>query len=335
MKHFRPLVRDLVGSLLYRIGLARPGGAWVNRLHIVTFHRVLPPDQVPDLAVTEDEFRWLVGFFAENFTIYPLAEVTRRWSSGERPAKPLLAITFDDGQRDNYVYARPILEAAGVRGSFYVPVQAIMNGEPIWHDRLGYAVAHLNIINPAEADSISATLGISNDLCRRTMVPKLVERTKTLEPLEREHFLNAVEEAAGGSFRPIWDGMMTWEQLRQLIAEGHEVGSHSMTHPLLDMLDDASLDYEISGSRRLLEQNTDTPITTFCYPNGNFNERVKEAVRRAGYTCAVCTRWGPNSPGADLFELTRCDIQSETSRSRKGLLSESRVALRMSPLNLR
>ena len=317
LKLLRPAARDLAGDLLYAIGLTRPGRG-AHRLHVVTFHRVLPPAQLREyplrgIAVSVEEFTWFVEFFSTHFTVDTLANAARRWEAGERPARPFLAITFDDGQRDNALHAVPVLERFGVRGSFFVPVQALQDDETLWHDRLGYAAARLG----------------------RTDVQAFVESAKRLAPAERDALVDRTERAAGGNARPAWDGMMTWEQLRAMAARGHEVGSHSMTHQLLPQLDDATLAWEVGESRRVLEANLGCQVETFCYPNGDADARVVRAVQDAGYTRALGTRWGPNDPGASPFDLTRCDIQGATSRTRKGVLSESRLFFRLSPLQPR
>lgn len=336
LKLLRPAVRDLAGDLLYTVGLTRPERG-VHRLHVVTFHRVLPPDQLrdyplPAIAVSVEEFAWFAAYFAGRFTVDTFANAARRWEAGERPDRPFLAITFDDGQRDNFLHAAPVLERFGLRGSFYVPVKALERNESLWHDRLGYAAAKLLRTDRAAAARVLAELGAPELPEVPATVQGLVERAKRLTPAQRDAFIATTERAAGGSTRPAWDGMMTWEQLRTLVARGHEVGSHSMSHELLPQLDDAALAHEVAGSRRVLQDRLGCPVETFCYPNGDLDARVVRAVKDAGYAHALSTRWGPNAPGGSPYEITRCDMQGATSRTRKGVLSESRLAFRLSPL---
>jgi len=336
LKHLRSAVRDLAGDLFYTVGLTRPGRN-AHRLNVVTFHRVLPPAQLRDyplaaIAVSVEEFAWFVEYFATHFTVDTFANAARRWEAGERPAHPFLAITFDDGQRDNALHAVPVLERFGVRGSFYVPVQALDQDETLWHDRLGYAAAKLLRTDRAAAARALAELGAPDLQDVAATVQGLVERAKRLTPAQRDAFVDATERAAGGNARPAWDGMMGWDQLRAMAARGHEVGSHSMTHQLLPQLNDAALAYEVAGSRRVLQEKLGQPVETFCYPNGDADARVVRAVQDAGYTRALSTRWGPNPPGTSPYDVSRCDIQGATSRTRKGALSEARLAFRLSPL---
>ena len=326
----KPLVRDLAGELLFAAGLTRPDRAGRGRLTVATFHRVLGEAELlnyplREIAVSVDEFGWFVELFARHYTCGSLAAIHRRWLGGERPGRPFLAITFDDGQLDNFEQARPVLERVGLKASFFVPVEAVDRGELLWHDRLGYAAARLLAEDRPRA--LAFLEGSGDD---RAVVLTAIDRAKRLATTARLDLVARVEASLRGPVRPGWDGLMSWDQLRSLARSGHEVGSHSMTHPILPLVDDLQLDEEIRGSKARLEAELGVPCESFCYPNGDCDERVVGAVRRAGYLRAVTTAWGPNAAGADPFQLARCDIDARRARKSSGALSESRQALRLS-----
>jgi peptidoglycan/xylan/chitin deacetylase (PgdA/CDA1 family) len=85
--------------------------------------------------------------------------------------------------------------------------------------------------------------------------------------------------------------LLTAEQVRELAAQGFELGAHSMTHPDLRGLDDGALRTEVRGSKEAVEDLTGRPCRTFAYPYGLFDERVEHAVAAAGYEIAFA--WGP------------------------------------------
>jgi len=326
----QPLVRDLAGAFLLASGVTHPSRAARGRLTVVTFHRVLPAERLreyplSEIAVSVDEFSWFVEFFARHYTCGTLAAMHRRWLQGDRPDRPLLAITFDDGQLDDYEHARPVLDRAGLKASLFVPVESVDCDELLWHDRLGYAAARLLAVARPRALALLGGEGDDHEILKAAM-----ERAKRLSPADRLDLVARVEACVPGSARPGWDGLMSWEQLRTLVRSGHEVGSHSVTHSILPLVDDAQLEREVAGSKTRLEAELKVPCESFCYPNGDCDGRVVEAVRRAGYLRAVTTAWGPNAPGADPFQLTRCDIEAQRARSRTGTLSEPRLALRLS-----
>lgn len=99
--------------------------------------------------------------------------------------------------------------------------------------------------------------------------------------------------------------LMSAEQVKAWQAAGMEVGAHSRTHPHLPACSDAELHAEIAGSKADLEALTGAPVTQFCYPYGDLDARVAEAVRNAGYSAATTTQRGRARPGDDTMRLRR------------------------------
>lgn len=106
---------------------------------------------------------------------------------------------------------------------------------------------------------------------------------------------------------------LSWPQVREMASHGIEIGAHTLSHPELPTLGNAALDDEIRGSRRLIEEQLGSAIQGFCYPRGRYDERVVEAVRRAGFAWACSTRPGSLSPTTPLFELPRTFIARDDS----------------------
>ena len=84
-----------------------------------------------------------------------------------------------------------------------------------------------------------------------------------------------------------------------------------------------------AGSRATLRQRLGFEIESFCYPNGDCDERVAGAVRRAGYRHAVTTKYGVNSSDNSHYLWKRCDMQGSHARTRSGHFSEGRMLLRL------
>ena len=289
------------------VGLSRPDA---SALTVVTFHRVLPAAlrdayPIPELVVTPDELSWFLEQMSQSHVCGTLGAMHDGWlqSSSKRPR---LALTFDDGQLDNFLHARPVLDAAALKATFFVVPQAIDAGVPLWHDRVAYAA-----------------VASGRD------VGSLMDEIRALSEGERDAAVEQLQRDVGSSV-PEWDGLMDWSQLQALVRDGHEVGSHTMAHALLHRCDDTRLVAEVAGSKARLETELAVPVTSFCYPNGDHDGRAVRAVAAAGYRRAVTTAWGPNAPGAYRFTLSRCDLQGQHVRNRQGRLSASRLAFRLS-----
>jgi peptidoglycan/xylan/chitin deacetylase (PgdA/CDA1 family) len=98
--------------------------------------------------------------------------------------------------------------------------------------------------------------------------------------------------------RSMWDAgkcctapLMDWAHLEQLLRWGFSIGSHTLTHPELRFLQPDDARFEIERSRYVLEDCLGVPITTFCYPFGEWNETSYRIVRAAGYLAACNDTW--------------------------------------------
>jgi peptidoglycan/xylan/chitin deacetylase (PgdA/CDA1 family) len=282
--------------------------------------------------MTPEELDVLLTYFTEHFDCGALATQHERYLRGTIPERPLLALTFDDGQYDNYRYARPLLDRHRVKASFFVPVVAVERQEVVWHDRLGFAV--LALLDRADGGRerlmrVVATAGLSGR-GSGSFVENLVEESKGLVLEARLRLVDALAAASGTSRTPEFARIMTFDELAELAGDGHEIGSHSMTHCKMPECDDHALAYELSESRRVLKTRLAQQIESFCYPNGDCDARTAEAVAKAGYRRAVTTKWGHNERVADRFQLRRYHMDALQLRRSNGKLLPSVLAFRMS-----
>jgi len=265
-----------------------------DTLTILCYHRVLPADQKikyfdPHLVVTPQMLDAHCAILAQNYEVTTLEQGLADWLAGRPSSKPRAAITFDDGYRDNEAHAAPILAKHGLNATFYVVSSLVGSDEQPWYDRAGQALQHLGRDAVAE-----------------------VARAKSLTPSERRNWLAALV-AEAGPMQPDHDDLIMDEAaLQRLVAAGHAVGSHTVTHPLLDQLPEDDLDYEVMRSRTMLEAASHAPVTGFCYPNGNLNAAVKAAVARGQYAYAVSSMPGINRRDtADLLALNRWFVSQD------------------------
>jgi peptidoglycan/xylan/chitin deacetylase (PgdA/CDA1 family) len=105
------------------------------------------------------------------------------------------------------------------------------------------------------------------------------------------------------------EAIMDVSQVREWISAGHEIGSHTLSHPFLTQLSRVQAREEIAASRRKLEDLFGRSILHFCYPYGDCDDHVRELVREADYQTACTTDWGVNPPGASSFALKRLTVR--------------------------
>jgi peptidoglycan/xylan/chitin deacetylase (PgdA/CDA1 family) len=326
-----------ISQLFFLTGFTAPARCGRGRLSIVTFHRVLSKADRQNypftgLAVTPEELDAFLTYFTAHFDCGTLATQHGRYLSGEKTVRPLLAITFDDAQYDNYSNARPVLARHKVRASFFAPVVAVEQQELLWHDRLGFAIFALLKLGDRGREQVTRLVDAAGLSAKgpNSLVSNIVAASKSLTLEARLHLVETLVEASGATQAPSFARLMTFEELAELAVDGHEIGSHSMTHCMMPECTDSALDYELAESRRVLQAHLGLPIESFCYPNGNSDARAADAVARAGYLRAVTTNWGSNGLDADRFQMHRYDMVSKRVQDESGRFVPAFLAFRMS-----
>jgi len=110
--------------------------------------------------------------------------------------------------------------------------------------------------------------------------------------------------------------LMSWEHIRRMQQYGISFGSHTCRHKVLTELPPAELMEELRRSKEELEDGLRAPVTTFCYPFGEYNPFVEEKVQEAGYLCACSAERGNVHRLAERFRLKRVFVWPDTSVER-------------------
>lgn len=313
------------------------------RAQILAFHRivddlrVLPKQAIPSLCITTSSFERLIELAAERFEILSLTEVARV-VRGERPAqRDVLAITFDDGYRDVYLRAWPILRRRGLPATVFVPTGFVGSGSFLEHDRL-----HALLVSVRERQ---ADLGIAKRLTAAGFAVAEAEgklfgdppQAATLAALE-----TLIAQLSGRTLRRIADMIeatlgadvvldegayvMSAEELREISHQGIELGAHTENHLVLTHEPLVRVRQELDRPRRRLEALGGRACRAFAYCNGLWSPRLVAAVRSAGYQIAVTTQDRPNRSGDDPFLLGRKTLWEGHVRGLDGRYSQARAA---------
>lgn len=147
---------------------------------------------------------------------------------------------------------------------------------------------------------------------------------ETAVPILRRHDFTATFFLVAGSLggTNVWDSdeiqepLLTPDDARALDRLGFEIGSHTLTHARLTALSENALAWELSESKRVLENVVRKSVTALAYPWGEQSAVVQEATRDAGYDAAAILRRRTNYDITPLFELRRIGINDETTLAR-------------------
>lgn len=225
-------------------------------------------------------------------------ELARRKANGGLDGgRPPVAFTVDDGYRDFYRHAFPVLREMKVPATVFVTAGFVEERLWLWPDAVEYLIFNTRV--PAAELRFrggALRLDLSDAATRRRSwqdVAALVQndtagRTELLPLLEQ-----ALDIKLPARTTPEYEAM-TWSEIREMSDHGIEIGGHTWSHAFLPDLPADRLRYELEESRALLERKIDRPVTTFAYPNGleaDVTDAVRAAVAAAGYeAAAVATR---------------------------------------------
>ncbi len=108
------------------------------------------------------------------------------------------------------------------------------------------------------------------------------------------------------------DGFPGWNRIKRMVGDDFDIGGHTFSHPHLPHLSDEELKREVANSKKYIKDKSGKRINFFCYPYGEFDERVKDAVKDAGYKAAFFT---PSSSGIeeDIYAIRRVGIYGQNS----------------------
>jgi len=300
-----------------------------QRLLILTYHRVLPVTdpryllEQPGMVVTPESFENHIDWLREDgFEFVHLSS----WSAGRFAGRSgkYCAITFDDGWLDNYQYAFPVLQKLGVPFHIYVVLNQLGGAGDYWPGRLvrvlSACIEQCRVPGePADSDWFVRLLpdGKLPDRCTVEVVDHVVVACKQHPESFIYERLAQLEQLVDLSKHPQVRALLNVQEINAMLVSGLlEVGCHTTDHTrLIEGLPAATLEREIIASRGGLEQEFARPITSFCYPNGDYSADALALVRRT-YDNAVTTVAGWNFNRADCHLLRRISMHEDATNTR-------------------
>jgi peptidoglycan/xylan/chitin deacetylase (PgdA/CDA1 family) len=268
---------------------------------VIGYHRVVEDfassaqTAIPSLLISRQMLEQHLEWIGRRFRFVTLDEVGSGLESGNSLGGPAAAITFDDGYRDFYDLAFPLLQKKGIPAAVFVVTDLVSTKRAQVHDKLYSLLAQrigCHIPNYWDGISLPEITSLTPYQATRALLEAL--------PLSAvEHVISILEEEASipesisNSFRSL-----TWEMLDTIQRAGMIVGSHTKTHTLLPNESEGRVRDEVAGSRQAIEERLGIAVKHFTYPSGLFTTTSVSAVAAAGYRFGFtgCTHRDPRHP---------------------------------------
>lgn len=253
-----------------------------------------------------------VELIARRFNAVSLDDISC-FLRGEKSLPPrAVAISFDDGYKDNLRFAAPILNRFGIPGTFYLLVDSVDRSRAPWYCVLRHAFATAG--NSKWKDPATAVIHELKDArSRHVAVSGASDICAKLGSTLRERWIeDAVRSLDPAPFPNESDLMMSWDDARSLAKSGHIIGSHTMTHPNVAHVSAADARFELTESKLKLEKELGQPVKHFSYPHPalspQWNEATLKITDELGYTTAVVTTSGAVRADTRVLAIPRTYI---------------------------
>ena len=310
-----------------------------RRVLILSYHRVVGNIEqearrgLPTLNISQETFRKHLETVQETHDIVRLDDALDILDGTRRASRDVAVITFDDGYRDVYTWAYPVMKAMHVPAVVYVPSNFIGTTDMrLGHDRLWATLVRMR---DRKLGPVAVGVGGESEQWLVEAFEGAHTPNKVLERLIGKHstqglykLADVLEERLGLKGEKVPEGQtaMSWEMLREMDAHGIETGGHTADHTVLtnSVLSDARR--EVAECKRVIEKNLGKSIHHFAYCNGYYSAGVAQALRAEGFRSGVTTEDMSNVPGTNPFALKRKVLWENSSAGILGTFSKSLAA---------
>jgi peptidoglycan/xylan/chitin deacetylase (PgdA/CDA1 family) len=275
---------------------------------VFVYHRVgVKSDPFPNLDVSV--FRAQIQWLTRNCNVVAPEDLRdRALNARNHSRRPDVLITFDDGYRDYYEHAYPVLRDCRVRALNFLCTRFVDDPTLVgWWDRLYLAVG--------ATTAARAVLPWANDVYeldadgRAALLRAAKTYIKSRPQIEEQQLTHAIFDAlrVDPAQVTVPRQTMNWDEVRAA-AEFTCYGGHTHNHVIVSRLTSSALTDEVLTCRDRISAETGTTPDTFAYPNGreiDFSEEAKAVVQRSGFHTAFSTIDGINGIDTDWLAVRR------------------------------
>jgi peptidoglycan/xylan/chitin deacetylase (PgdA/CDA1 family) len=283
---------------------------------ILLYHRVAESQSDPhSLCVTPQHFAEHLEVLRQQSQPMRLRQLAGALSSGER-LRLAVAVTFDDGYADNLYNAKPLLERYDIPATVFVTAGYVGSSREFWWDEIDRLLLQTDTLPKEFQLKVNGNIyrwNLDDPGLRQQCHRSLTGMLRGLPDSEQRMTLNSLLDWAGAESksRPTHRPLSPDETLRLVEGELIEIGSHTLTHPILSALSVTAQQNEIRRSKIILEEILGHPVTSFAYPHGSRSDYTAETVaivRGAGFTCACSVLFDAIWQCTDYYQLPRVKV---------------------------
>ncbi|MFH1617766.1 MAG: polysaccharide deacetylase family protein [Candidatus Margulisiibacteriota bacterium] len=298
------LAKNILANICLLFFNNRPGGA-----RVLMYHKVVPDINATlnlGCGVDVSEFRsQLERLKKMNYNFLSLRQFVEMKKADDPALERSLLLTFDDGAREIFLYAYPVLKDMGIPAVFFLPAGYIGENRVFWWDRLEF----LLLKTKKEMIKFIKEISLKTFEEKRRAYAFIETYIRfNLTDDELDGFLDGLKEKLGVDEERSERSTMNWDEVQKMRRDGFEFGAHTMEHVWLSRVGADRAAKEILESAKALENRLGEKTVSFAYPYGDFNEISLKIVKSAGFEVAFSVIDGVVKPHDDDMLIKRVGV---------------------------
>jgi len=293
---FHTLKQFIASGLGFSVNLDKQFSIRRDR-YLLCYHRILSAHKAEDDGVhhslwltpegLSSQIRWMKSVGA-------IVDYSRITDTSIPNDRPLFALTFDDGWKDNFEYALPVLKQYQVPAHIFLSTEAVDTGALFWPQDI--ATKTKRLVATGHAEKVFSALvefmpeQAMSAIPKRTEVMEIVESwiesLKLQNDNDRLKLIHEYYRRLKLKIDPLQGYLLCWDDARIMQKNGISFGSHTHNHTIIEGLPPEMIEYEINRSKSLIADKLQINVDSFCYPNGRYNGKERSILSRCGYRYA-------------------------------------------------
>ncbi len=292
-----------------------------NVLRMLCYHSVADqPDYCPlSIAVKPELFDLQMQFLAENYSVLSIDDAIESVKNKSVPERAVV-ITFDDGFKDNYENALPIIKKYGLTATFYITSNPIKQSSSFWVSWMQIIIANAD---PEKFELLGKQFSVPDQVIKAGknnrqeltsyLTIKINQASLDKKKILFEQIAEILQVAPTDKNSITAEIMMDEEDVKKMTEQGMTIGSHTVNHPILTSLNEKQILTELVQSKNQLEEITGQTVKHFAHPNGpggiiNYSELTANLIEQVGYDSSCTSIRGMISEQSNCYLLPRLDI---------------------------
>ncbi|MCI5222020.1 MAG: polysaccharide deacetylase [Candidatus Electrothrix sp. AR4] len=288
-----------------------------NSLTIFNYHRIFRNNlstcfDEKVFGTSEADFEKQMHWLKENKAVFLSEEEVVSYYKAEKilPQRSVL-ITFDDGYKDNFDLAFPVLKSLEIPAIYFLPTNMITERKLCWWDLISF------FIKKTKKKTIfvkGKEMSLTNEQEREKAIDFLLQLMKREKESYTQDLLDVLSVECEVAFPSLGEQdaqLMSWKEVKEIMGHGVSIGSHTNSHRVLATLDEKTQFEELQSSKEILEERLSCRIRSISYPVGDytaFTDTTKALAKRAGYDLGFSFKTGVNySYITDPFDVKRLE----------------------------